>query len=169
MTDPLAVLRAAAAHGLPGITAPQGQGRAVGADAVAIAANLRIEGLLWSALEAGVLTAADDTRETARESFVRAATRSLQVEGLAAHAIGALDAAGIEVRALKGIAIANLDHVDPSERSFADADLLGCPVRLTVGKKTLEDGAVDVRDRAGGGERRVPAGDAVGAVRELLG
>ena len=118
------MLRAAAAHGLPGITAPQGQGRAVGADAVAIAANLRIEGLLWSALEAGVLTAADDTRETARESFVRAATRSLQVEGLAAHAIGALDAAGIEVRALKGIAIANLDHVDPSERSFADADLL---------------------------------------------
>ena len=31
---------------------------------------------------------------------------------------------------------------------FADADLIGCPVRVTVGKKTLEDGAVDVRDRA---------------------
>ena len=31
---------------------------------------------------------------------------------------------------------------------FADADLIGCPVRVTVGKKTLEDGKVDVRDRA---------------------
>jgi prolyl-tRNA synthetase len=36
---------------------------------------------------------------------------------------------------------------------FADADLFGIPVRVVVGKKTLEDGAVDVR--ANGGERRV--------------
>ncbi|HSC90465.1 MAG TPA: proline--tRNA ligase [Gaiellaceae bacterium] len=38
---------------------------------------------------------------------------------------------------------------------FADADLIGCPVRITVGRKTLEDGAVDIRDRATGEERRV--------------
>jgi prolyl-tRNA synthetase len=37
------------------------------------------------------------------------------------------------------------------------ADLIGIPVRVTVGKKTLEDGAVDVRDRATGEEQRVPA------------
>jgi prolyl-tRNA synthetase len=42
---------------------------------------------------------------------------------------------------------------------FADADLIGCPVRITVGKKTLEDGAVDVRDRATGDEKRVPLGE----------
>jgi prolyl-tRNA synthetase len=42
---------------------------------------------------------------------------------------------------------------------FADADLIGCPVRVTAGKRTLEDGAVDVRDRAHGEERRVPVGD----------
>jgi prolyl-tRNA synthetase len=42
---------------------------------------------------------------------------------------------------------------------FADADLIGCPVRITVGRKTLEDGSVDVRDRATGVERRVPAGE----------
>jgi prolyl-tRNA synthetase len=40
---------------------------------------------------------------------------------------------------------------------FADADLIGVPVRITVGKKTLEDGAVDVRDRTTGEERRIPA------------
>jgi prolyl-tRNA synthetase len=42
----------------------------------------------------------------------------------------------------------------PGEK-FADADLIGCPLRITVGKKTLEDGAVDVRDRATGEEQRV--------------
>jgi prolyl-tRNA synthetase len=38
---------------------------------------------------------------------------------------------------------------------FADADLIGCPYRITVGKKTLEDGAVDVLVRQTGEERRV--------------
>jgi prolyl-tRNA synthetase len=42
---------------------------------------------------------------------------------------------------------------------FADADLIGCPVRVTVGKKTLEDGAVDVRDRVTGQENRVRLAD----------
>ncbi len=42
----------------------------------------------------------------------------------------------------------------PGEK-FADADLIGCPLRVTVGKKTLEDGAVDLRDRAGGDESRI--------------
>jgi prolyl-tRNA synthetase len=38
---------------------------------------------------------------------------------------------------------------------FADADLIGIPVRVTVGKRTLDDGMVDVRSRAAGSERRV--------------
>ncbi len=38
---------------------------------------------------------------------------------------------------------------------FADADLIGCPYRVTVGKKTLEDGAVDVLVRQTGEEQRV--------------
>jgi prolyl-tRNA synthetase len=42
----------------------------------------------------------------------------------------------------------------PGEK-FADADLIGIPVRITAGKRSLEDGAVDVRDRATGEERRV--------------
>jgi prolyl-tRNA synthetase len=42
----------------------------------------------------------------------------------------------------------------PGEK-FADADLIGVPIRVTVGRKTLEDGKVDVRDRRSGAERRV--------------
>jgi prolyl-tRNA synthetase len=49
------------------------------------------------------------------------------------------------------------DRDQRAGEKFADADLIGIPTRVTVGKKTLEDGAVDVRDRATGEERRVPA------------
>ena len=42
----------------------------------------------------------------------------------------------------------------PGEK-FADADLFGAPIRVVVGRKTLEDGAVDVRDRAAGEEARL--------------
>jgi prolyl-tRNA synthetase len=68
-------------------------------------------------------------------------------EEIAEQAAGTLSAAGLEVL---------LDDRDqrPGEK-FADADLIGIPVRVTAGKKSLEDGAVDVRDRATGAERRV--------------
>jgi prolyl-tRNA synthetase len=62
-----------------------------------------------------------------------------------------LDAAGEDVL---------LDDRDQrAGEKFADADLIGLPVRVTVGKKTLEDGAVDVRSRATGEERRVQIED----------
>ena len=70
------------------------------------------------------------------------------VEDQAAEAARLLDEAGAEVL---------LDDRDQrAGEKFADADLIGCPIRVTVGKKTTEDGAVDVRDRASGQERRVP-------------
>ena len=69
------------------------------------------------------------------------------VEEQAQAAAAALDAAGLDVL---------LDDRDQrAGEKFADADLIGCPIRVTVGSKTLEDGAVDVRDRATGEERRV--------------
>jgi prolyl-tRNA synthetase len=55
----------------------------------------------------------------------------------------------------------------PGEK-FADADLIGCPVRITVGRKTLEDGAVDVRPRATGDEMRVALSAVGGTVAEIL-
>ena len=51
------------------------------------------------------------------------------------------------------------DRDQRAGEKFADADLIGIPVRVTVGKKTLDDGAVDVRDRATGEERRVAISD----------
>jgi prolyl-tRNA synthetase len=78
------------------------------------------------------------------------------VEEQADQVASALDAAGHEVL---------LDDRDQrAGEKFADADLIGCPVRVTVGRKTLEDGAVDVRVRATGEESRVPIADVAGAV-----
>jgi prolyl-tRNA synthetase len=70
------------------------------------------------------------------------------VETEAEQAAQTLDANGADVL---------LDDRDGrAGEKFADADLIGCPIRVTVGKKTLDDGAVDVRDRQSGEERRVP-------------
>jgi prolyl-tRNA synthetase len=78
------------------------------------------------------------------------------VEQQADEVAAMLDAAGFEVL---------LDDRDQrAGEKFADADLIGCPVRVTVGRKTLEDGAVDVRSRPTGDESRVPIADVAGAV-----
>jgi prolyl-tRNA synthetase len=70
------------------------------------------------------------------------------VQEQAHEAANALEVAGLSVL---------LDDRDArAGEKFADADLIGLPVRITVGKKTVEDGAVDVRDRGTGEERRVP-------------
>jgi prolyl-tRNA synthetase len=73
------------------------------------------------------------------------------LEHQAAEAASVLDAAG------KAVLVD--DREQRAGEKFADADLIGIPVRMTVGKKTLDDGAVDVRDRATGEERRVPIGE----------
>jgi prolyl-tRNA synthetase len=65
-------------------------------------------------------------------------------------------AAAIEAR---GRSVLLDDRDQRAGEKFADADLIGCPVRVTVGKKSLEDGAVDIRDRATGEERRVKVED----------
>jgi len=71
-----------------------------------------------------------------------------ELEERAAEVAAKLDQAGDEVL---------LDDRDQrAGEKFADADLIGIPVRVTVGKKTLDDGAVDVRSRQTGEESRVP-------------
>jgi prolyl-tRNA synthetase len=70
----------------------------------------------------------------------------------------ALDEAGFDVL---------LDDRDerPGEK-FADADLVGCPLRVIVGRRTLEDGEVDVRRRDGDDERRVAVADVLKWARD---
>lgn len=54
----------------------------------------------------------------------------------------------------------------PGEK-FADAELLGVPLRLTVGKRTLAAGEVEAQVRRGREDRRVPLDGAGAAAAEL--
>jgi len=51
---------------------------------------------------------------------------------------------------------------------FKDAELTGIPLRVSVGARDLADGVVEITRRATGEKTRVPAGDAVARVREIL-
>jgi prolyl-tRNA synthetase len=82
------------------------------------------------------------------------------VEEQGAQVAGELEAEGVQVF---------LDDRDQrAGEKFADADLIGCPVRATVGKKTLEDGAVDLVRRASREEERVKLGKIGARVKEFL-
>jgi hypothetical protein len=119
------VLRVAVASGLPGAQpAPTEAHRTLTFDVLAQAENHRVQGLVWSALERGDVVAGDDVRAKAHEDLVVALRRTLMAESWACAALAALDEAGVPARALKGLAIAHLDHVEPGERVFADADLM---------------------------------------------
>ncbi|HEY2260420.1 MAG TPA: proline--tRNA ligase [Solirubrobacteraceae bacterium] len=54
----------------------------------------------------------------------------------------------------------------PGEK-FADAELLGCPLRLTIGRRALAAGEVEVQIRRGRQARAVPVEGAADAVAEL--
>ncbi len=54
---------------------------------------------------------------------------------------------------------------NPGEK-FADAELLGCPVRVTVGRRTLASGELEVMRRRGLEQRGVPLDGAAEAVAE---
>ena len=59
---------------------------------------------------------------------------------------------------------------DREERAgvkFKDADLLGIPVRVTVGNALAKEGVVEVRRRSTRADRRVPKAEVVAAVREM--
>jgi len=81
-----------------------------------------------------------------------------------AHVVSLPGGEEVAERAAERLAATGLDVLldDRDARAgekFADADLIGIPTRVTAGRKSLEDGAVDVRDRATGDERRVAVED----------
>ncbi|HZR96253.1 MAG TPA: proline--tRNA ligase [Gaiellaceae bacterium] len=68
-------------------------------------------------------------------------------ESIGEEAAAALEGAGLDVL---------LDDRElRAGEKFADADLVGAPFRVTAGKKSLEDGKVDFKDRVHGEERRL--------------
>jgi prolyl-tRNA synthetase len=59
---------------------------------------------------------------------------------------------------------------DRDERAgvkFKDADLLGVPIRITVGNALAKEGVVEIRERATRADRKVPRDGVLDAVREI--
>jgi prolyl-tRNA synthetase len=59
---------------------------------------------------------------------------------------------------------------DRDERAgvkFKDADLIGVPIRITVGNALAKEGVVEIRERATRAERKVPRDGVLDAVREM--
>jgi prolyl-tRNA synthetase len=59
------------------------------------------------------------------------------------------------------------DRASSPGEKFADAELLGVPLRITVGRKALEAGELEAQIRRGREKRSLPLEGAVEAVREL--
>jgi len=71
-----------------------------------------------------------------------------------------------EMREL-GLDVLYDDRDGSAGEKFADAELLGCPLRLTIGKRGLEAGVVDVQVRRGQDKRSLPLDGAAEATAEL--
>jgi prolyl-tRNA synthetase len=71
-----------------------------------------------------------------------------------------------ELRAA-GLQVLYDDREGSAGEKFADAELLGCPLRLTIGKRGLEAGQVDAQIRRGQEQRSLPLDGAVEATAEL--
>jgi prolyl-tRNA synthetase len=72
-----------------------------------------------------------------------------------------LQAAGVEV-------LYDDRDVSPGVK-FADADLIGIPLRATISARSLQRGGIELKRRDGDEVRIVPAGEAVNTIRELIG
>src|SRR5438552_19112384 len=93
----------------------------------------------------------------------------VELVGLGKEGEDAFDAAERLYRELREIGLEVLydDRPASAGEKFADAELLGCPVRLTVGRRSVEAGELDVQVRRGREERTVPLEGAAEAVAEL--
>ena len=60
------------------------------------------------------------------------------------------------------------DRAERAGVKFRDAELVGIPLRITVGKRGLAGGAVELTDRATGHTERVPLGDVVDRVHKSV-
>jgi prolyl-tRNA synthetase len=79
--------------------------------------------------------------------------------GIAERLYGELQGAGLDT-------LYDDRDAGPGEK-FADAELLGCPLRVTVGRRTLAAGEVEVQVRRGLETRTVPVEGAAAAIAEL--
>jgi len=117
--------------------------------AAAIEQNSDAAGIIWP-----------DTIAPAQVHLLSVNTRDSYTVTLAEQLYTGLRGAGLEVL-----------YDDRDERpgvKFKDADLLGLPLRVTVGSRAAREGVVEIRRRRSGESIAVPPGEVVATVQRLL-
>lgn len=135
MTDPSIAVRIAAGVGLPHVMLTQPI--TASDDSLREATAHRVQGLLWRAIDTGAIAADEAVRAAASDAASAALRTCLLAESVAVQAAEAIASAGADVRVLKGVAIAHLDHDDPAERVFGDCDLLVRRTHLPTALRAL--------------------------------
>jgi prolyl-tRNA synthetase len=68
----------------------------------------------------------------------------------------------------KGIDVLLDDRLERGGVKFKDADLIGIPIRITVGKKSVAEGNVEIKLRSEPKSQKVPVGEAAKKVVEIV-
>ncbi len=130
-----------AAHGLPGTPATPAHGLLGDGEFEELLAQCeqhRLLGLIGVAVRDGALAVTAGQHDRVEEHLEAWLAHALRVERLLVDATTALDAAGLEHRVLKGVALAHLAYPDPAWRVFGDVDLLVPGASLTAAVRVLE-------------------------------
>jgi hypothetical protein len=144
------LLRSAVGHGLAG-AAPwplEPLGPEVFGQLLKEAMSEGIVGALAEAVADGVLLLASDQFEELADHHAASQAHMLRLERMLLRVVAALADESIDVRVLKGLALAHLAYSDPAWRTAADVDLL-------VPSSRFDDAVRVVIDRLGG-EQPVP-------------
>ena len=80
---------------------------------------------------------------------------------------GAADRLYEELRDVGAEVIYDDRDAGPGEK-LTDAELLGCPLRLVVGRRGLAEGMIEAQVRRSGAERKLAVGEAAAGAREIL-
>jgi len=67
-----------------------------------------------------------------------------------------------------GIEVFMDDRKERPGVKFAEMELIGIPVRVTIGDRSLAEGNVEIQERGNGESRLVNAGEAVNHITRLL-
>jgi hypothetical protein len=107
----------------------------------------RVVGLLAAAIERDDVAVTDDQRRELLRHHREQLAKCLVIERQLVRTATLFGDAGIEMRSLKGPAVANLDYPDPAMRSFTDVDVLVRSSQLDAAVGLLLDQRLERRFR----------------------
>lgn len=67
-----------------------------------------------------------------------------------------------------GVEVLYDDRMTSAGEKFADADLIGIPLRVVVGKRSLEEGMVEIKERTAEKSRMVKPEDLMGEIKDYV-